>query len=107
MRLAANFALRRESAIVRLLFFLAPLITLIAPLTTVPVLVVLSAGCIALALLNGAKLTELFRFDLALGLLEGQGWTLACALDDVPSEACTDWLGIITIIWEGKHCIFK
>ncbi|MEZ0278764.1 O-antigen ligase family protein [Methyloceanibacter sp.] len=69
MRLAANFALRRESAIVRLLFFLAPLITLIAPLTTVPVLVVLSAGCIALALLNGAKLTELFRFDLALGLL--------------------------------------
>ena len=68
MRLAANFALGRESAIIRLLFFLAPLITLIAPLTTVPVFVVLSAGCIAIALLNGARSGELFRFDLALGL---------------------------------------
>jgi O-antigen ligase len=68
MRLAANFAPGRESAIIRLLFFLAPLITLIAPLTTVPAFVVLSAGCIGLALLNGARLGELFRFDLALGL---------------------------------------
>jgi hypothetical protein len=68
MRLAANFARGRESAIIRLLFFLAPLITLIAPLTTVPVLVVLSAGCIAIALLNGAKPSELFRFDVTLGL---------------------------------------
>jgi hypothetical protein len=68
MRLAANFARRRESVIIRLLFFLAPLVTLIAPLTTVPVLVVLSAGCVALALLNGARASELLRFDLALGL---------------------------------------
>jgi O-antigen ligase len=68
MRLAASFALRRESAIIRLIFFLAPFITLIAPLTTVPVLVVLAVACVAIALLNGARAGELFRLDLALGL---------------------------------------
>ena len=68
MRLAANFALRRESAIIRLLFFLAPFIALIAPLATVPILIVLSAGSLAIALLNGARPRELFRFDVGLAL---------------------------------------
>ena len=75
MRLAANFALRRESAIVRLLFFLAPLITLIAPLTTVPVLVVLSAGCIALALLRSTgeprRITTTFLSGLLVAAIGG------------------------------------
>ena len=45
MRKLVNVALRRETAIIRVLFFLAPFITLIAPKTTVPVLIVLFIGC--------------------------------------------------------------
>ncbi len=102
MRLAANFALRRESAIIRLLFFLAPLITLIAPLTTVPVLVVLSAGCIAIALLNGAKLSELFRLDLALGLFALAALYLAVnatwSLDPPHAFGKSAWFALVVVL---------
>jgi len=68
MRKLVNVALRRETAIVRALFFLAPFITLIAPKTTVPVLIVLFIGCAGLALAHGAQLKSLFRVDLGLAL---------------------------------------
>lgn len=64
----ANFILRRESAIVSLLFFLAPFITLLAPLTTVPALILLSAGCVGIAFVHGQSPREIFRFDLGLAL---------------------------------------
>ena len=68
MRKLVNVALRRETAIIRVLFFLAPFITLIAPKTTVPVLIVLFIGCTGLALAHGARLKSLFRVDLGLAL---------------------------------------
>lgn len=68
MELAANLALRRARAIIYPAFFLAPFITLVAPLTTVAMLLLLAVVSVAIALLNGAKAKDLFRFDAALGL---------------------------------------
>ena len=64
----ANFLLRRESAIIGLLFFLVPLITLLAPLTTVPAIILLTGVSIGVAVLHGQSVRELFRFDLAFVL---------------------------------------
>lgn len=61
-------ALRREPAIIRTLFFLAPFITLIAPLTTVVALIILAAGIVLIALNHDQSFKELFRFDLGLAL---------------------------------------
>ncbi len=68
MRNLLNVALRREAAIIRVLFFLAPFVTLMAPKTTVPVLIALFIGCTLLALAHGARLNTLFRVDLGLAL---------------------------------------
>lgn len=71
MRNLVNVVLRRETAIIRALFFLAPFITLIAPKTTVPVLVLLFIGCVGIALAHGARLKSLFRMDIGLTLFAG------------------------------------
>lgn len=63
-----KLASRPEFIAIRALFFLAPLITLLAPLTTVPVLIVLSIACVMTALMNGQRPRELFRLDLGLAL---------------------------------------
>jgi O-Antigen ligase len=68
MRTLVNVALRREPVIIRTLFFLAPLITLLAPKTTVPVLILLFIGCAGLALAHGQRLKSLFRLDIGLAL---------------------------------------
>lgn len=68
MRTLVNVAHRREPAIIRTLFFLVPFITLLAPKTTVPGLVLLFIGCIGLSLTHGDRLKSLFRFDLGLAL---------------------------------------
>ncbi|MEX1060851.1 MAG: hypothetical protein WED13_07495, partial [Methyloceanibacter sp.] len=95
----ANFTLRRESAIVSLLFFLAPFITLLAPLTTVPALILLSTGCVGIAFVHGQNPRELLRFDLGLAvfaiatlyLLINATWSLDLprALDKVL------WFGLV------------
>lgn len=59
---------QRELAIIRVCFFLAPFVTLIAPKATVPVLIVLFLCCVGLGLLHGARLANLFRMDLGLTL---------------------------------------
>jgi O-antigen ligase len=64
----AAFAFRREPAIIRLLFFLAPVITLVIPLTTVAALILLAIATVTLAVLHGRSLKELVRFDLGLAL---------------------------------------
>ena len=64
----ANLSLRRESTIIGLLFFIAPLITLLAPLTTVPALILLAGVSIGIALIHGQSLRDLFRFDLGLAV---------------------------------------
>ena len=68
MQTLLNGVLRREPAIIRTLFFLAPFITLLAPKTTVPVLVLLFIGCVGLSLAHGQRLKALFRPDLGLAL---------------------------------------
>ena len=64
----ANRILRREPAIIRMLFFLAPCITLLAPLATVSALILLSSGCVAIALLHRQSVSELLNFNLVLAL---------------------------------------
>jgi len=61
-------ASRREPAIIRTLFFLAPLITLIAPRMTVTMLIVLAAATVLIAVNHGQSLKKLFRFNLELAL---------------------------------------
>lgn len=68
MRTLVNVALRRETAILRTLFFLAPLVTLLAPKTTVPALILLAIGCLGLALAHGQQIKPLFRLDIGLVL---------------------------------------
>ena len=64
----ANFIARRESAIIGLLFFLAPFMTLVAPLTTVPAIILLAGVSIGVAFIHGQNLTGLLRFDRGLAL---------------------------------------
>ncbi|WP_108682136.1 O-antigen ligase [Methyloceanibacter sp. wino2] len=68
MRQLAKLALRRELAIIRSLFFLGPLITLLIPKTTVAILVALFLCCVGLDLARGGKLKDLFRIDATLAL---------------------------------------
>lgn len=68
MRKLVDVALRREPGIIRALFFVAPLVTLLAPKTTVPALILLFAGCVGLALAHGQRPKSLFQFDVILAL---------------------------------------
>lgn len=68
MRQLANLALRREPAIIRSLFFLGPLITLLVPKTTVGILIVLFLCCVGLEVARGGSLKTLFRVDATLAL---------------------------------------
>jgi len=64
----ANLIMRREPAIIGVLFFLAPFVTLVAPMATVPVIIVLAGAIVGIALIHGQSLAELFRFDRGLAL---------------------------------------
>lgn len=68
MRTLVNFALRREPAVIRILFFLGPLLTLLVPKATVAIIVLLSLCCIGLALARGGDIKSLFRMDITLAL---------------------------------------
>ena len=68
MRTLVNFALRREPAVIRILFFLGPLLTLLVPKATVAIIVLLSLCCIGLALARGGDIKSLFRIDITLAL---------------------------------------
>jgi hypothetical protein len=68
MRQLAKLALRREPAIIRTLFFLGPLVTLLVPKTTVAILVVLFLCCVGLELARGNSVTGLFRINATLAL---------------------------------------
>jgi hypothetical protein len=61
-------ASRRELAIIRTVFFLAPLVTLVAPRMTVTTLIVLAVASVLITINHGQSLKELFRFDLGLAL---------------------------------------
>ncbi|QKP76085.1 O-antigen ligase family protein [Methyloligella sp. GL2] len=67
-----NFATKLAVALPPL-FFLAPLLCIIAPRLTVTTLVVLASVVIVLALLEGTKLRELFKLDLTFVLLIAAG----------------------------------
>jgi O-antigen ligase len=68
MPVMTNFLSHRESAIIGLLFFLVPFMTLLAPLTTVPAIILLAGVSIGVAVFHGQSVKELLRFDLALAL---------------------------------------
>jgi len=68
MRKLVDVALRREPVIIRALFFTAPFVTLLAPKTTVPALILLFAGCVGLALAHGQRPKSLFQFHVILAL---------------------------------------
>jgi O-antigen ligase len=68
MPVIAKFVSRREAAIIGLLFFVVPFMTLLAPLTTVPAIILLAGVSVGVAVLHGQSVKELLRFDLALAL---------------------------------------
>jgi len=68
MPVIAKFLSRREVAIIGLLFLVVPFMTLLAPLTTVPAIILLAGVSVGVAVLNGQSVKELLRFDLALAL---------------------------------------
>ena len=68
MQQLAKLALRREPAIIRTLFFLGPLLTLLVPKTTVAILVVLFLCCVGLEIARGNGVTGLFRINATLAL---------------------------------------
>ncbi len=68
MEKLANLALRREPGIIRTLFFLCPLLTLLVPKITVATVPVLFMCCVGLSLARGVDLKSLFRIDTTLAL---------------------------------------
>lgn len=106
MRHLAKLALRREPAIIRVLFFLGPLITLLIPKTTVAILIVLSVCCIGLELARSGDFKNLFRIDAALALF---GATAAYQLVNAtwsldPERAITAsiWFVLIVLMCYGS-----
>lgn len=97
-----KFAFRREPAVIRALFFLAPFITLLAPRTTVPALIVLAIGCVSLALLHGQRLKALFRLDLGLALfaLAAVYLFINASWSQDPSRACGKavWFALVVLL---------
>lgn len=97
--------LGREFIAIRVLFFVAPLLTLLAPRTTVPVLVGLSILCIATALINGLRPKELFRLDLGLALFAGVTAYLflnaTWSLDPSRAFGKAVWFGLIIVLTFG------
>jgi len=61
-------ASRGKLAIIRTVFFLAPVVTLVAPRMTVTTLIVVAAASVLITVNHGQSLKELFRFDLGLAL---------------------------------------
>jgi hypothetical protein len=68
MRQLAKLTLRREPAIIRTLFFLGPLLTLLVPKTTVAILVVLFLCCVGLELARGNSVMGMLRINATLAL---------------------------------------
>ncbi|MDJ0513777.1 MAG: O-antigen ligase family protein [Methyloceanibacter sp.] len=105
MRHLANLALRREPAIIRSLFFIGPLLTLLVPKTTVAILIVLFLCCVGLDLARGGHLKGLYRIDVTLAvfgvtaayLFVNATWSLD------PERACTaaTWFVVIVLMSYG------
>lgn len=102
MRQLAQLALRREPAIIRSLFFLAPLITLLIPKTTVAMLIVLFLCCVGLEAARGGSLRDLFRVDMTLVLF---GFTAAYlflnatwSLDPARAFTASTWFVLIVLM---------
>lgn len=64
----ANLSLRREPGIIRTLFFLCPLLTLIVPKLSVATVILLFLCCIGLFLARGGDAKSLFKVDATLAL---------------------------------------
>jgi hypothetical protein len=102
MRQLAQLALRREPAIIRSLFFLAPLIALLIPKTTVAMLIVLFLCCVGLEAARGGSLRDLFRVDMTLVLF---GITAAYlflnatwSLDPARAFTASTWFVLIVLM---------
>jgi O-antigen ligase len=100
-----KFALRREFVVIRALFFIAPLLTLLAPRTTVPVLIVLSIACVITALVQGQSPKQLFRLDLGLTLFAVLTAYLfmnaTWSLDPSRAFGKAAWFGLIVLMTFG------
>lgn len=103
--LAAQNEMKREPLIVGLLFFLAPFVTLVAPLATVSALILLSVATIALTLYHGQSAKELFRFDLGLVLFAvAVGYLLInsmWSLDQPRALGKVAWSAMIVVMTYG------
>jgi O-antigen ligase len=102
MPMMVKFASRREPALIRTLFFLAPLVTLIVPKTTVGVLVILSAAIVLIAVNHGQSLKELFRFDLGMALFAVVGGYLfinaTWSLDPANAYGKSAWFVVVVLM---------
>lgn len=105
MQTLAKAALQREQGILRALFFLGPFVTLLAPKTTVPTLILLFLGCVGLALAHGARLKSLFRLDLVLALFGAAGLYLfvnaSWSLDPSRAVGKAAWFTLVAAMSYG------
>ncbi|HML91932.1 O-antigen ligase family protein [Methyloceanibacter sp.] len=106
MRHLANLALRREPAIIRVLFFLGPLATLLIPKSTVVILIVLFLCCVGLELARGGDLRNLFRIDATLALFGATAAYLfvnaTWSLDPERAFTASTWFVLIVLMCYGS-----
>ncbi|MEM9590476.1 MAG: O-antigen ligase family protein [Pseudomonadota bacterium] len=105
MRHLAQLALRREPAIIRSLFFIGPLLTLVVPKTTVAILIVLSLCCVGLDLARGGNLKSLYRGDVTLAVFGAAGVYLFAnatwSLDPERAFTAAAWFVVIVLMSYG------
>jgi len=102
MQQLANLVLRREPAIIRSVFFLGPLITLLVPKTTVAILIVLVICCVGLEFARSGLFKDLFRIDSTLALFGATAAYLfinaTWSLDPDRAFAASAWFVLVVLM---------
>ncbi|MEM7193233.1 MAG: O-antigen ligase family protein [Pseudomonadota bacterium] len=101
----AKFALRRESAIIRILFFIVPFVTILFPKTSVGTVIILFLCCVGLHLAREGGLKDLFRIDLSLVLFGATALYLfinaSWSLDMARAATSAAWFVLVILMSYG------
>ena len=105
MQQLANLVLRREPAIIRSVFFLGPLITLLVPKTTVGILIVLFICCVGLEFSRSGFFKDFFRIDVTVALFGATAAYLfinaTWSLDPDRAFAASTWFVLVVLMCYG------
>ncbi|MEM7192941.1 MAG: hypothetical protein AAF405_08810, partial [Pseudomonadota bacterium] len=105
MAMLAKFALRREPAIIRILFFIVPFVTVLFPNTTVGSIVILFLCWVGLHIACSGSVKDPIRIDLGLILFGATALypfiNASWSLDATRAVQSADWFVLVVLMSYG------